>query len=100
MNPNAPQPSSPTLSSARPAVPHRRTRTTSLSSFGVLRKSHSREHSTSSAQSHSFHMSPPEIYDSILEQLRIVHSDPLSTTCATCYSRDLHSIALTARRLY
>ncbi|KAH0555910.1 hypothetical protein GP486_006143 [Trichoglossum hirsutum] len=45
-------------------------------------------------------MLPPEIFEGVLEQLRIVHSDPLSTNCATCYSRDLHSIALSSRSLY
>ncbi|KAI9678880.1 MAG: hypothetical protein M1829_001864 [Trizodia sp. TS-e1964] len=44
-----------------------------------------------------FHSLPQEIYDCIMKQLKILHSDPLSPSCATCYLRDLHSIALTSK---
>jgi len=40
---------------------------------------------------------PQEIYDCILEQLKVLHSNPLSASCATCYLRDLYSLALTSR---
>ncbi|KAI9778906.1 MAG: hypothetical protein M1835_004818 [Candelina submexicana] len=40
---------------------------------------------------------PQEIYDCVLQHLRVVHLDPLSPSCATCYLRDLYSLALTSR---
>ncbi|KAI9808952.1 MAG: hypothetical protein M1827_007127 [Pycnora praestabilis] len=40
---------------------------------------------------------PQEVYDCILYQLRIAHSDPLSPSCATCYLRDLYNLALANR---
>lgn len=40
---------------------------------------------------------PPEIYDCILQQLRVFHEDPASQSCQTCHLRDLCSLALTSR---
>lgn len=40
---------------------------------------------------------PLEIYSCILEQLRMSHSSPPSQSCATCYLRDLYSLALVSR---
>lgn len=40
---------------------------------------------------------PPEIYGCILEQLKVLHSSPTSQSCATCYLRDLYSLALVSR---
>ena len=40
---------------------------------------------------------PPEIYDCILQQLRIYHEDSASQSCQTCYLRDMCSLALTNR---
>ena len=40
---------------------------------------------------------PPEIYECIIQQLRYSHFEPSSQSCATCYARDLYSLALTSR---
>ena len=40
---------------------------------------------------------PQEIYDCILQHLANVHLSVSSTSCATCYMRDLCSLALTSR---
>jgi hypothetical protein len=40
---------------------------------------------------------PQEVYECIFDQLEALHADPLSPSCATCYLRDLHSLALTSR---
>lgn len=40
---------------------------------------------------------PPAIYECILQHLRTVHLSVSSTSCATCYMRDLCSLALTSR---
>lgn len=40
---------------------------------------------------------PLEIYDCILQQLRVLHEDPASQSCQTCHLRDLCSLALTSR---
>ena len=40
---------------------------------------------------------PPSIYDCILQQLKILHNEQYMQSCATCYQRDLHSLALTSR---
>ena len=40
---------------------------------------------------------PTEIYDCILQQLRVVHTRPNTESCATCYTRDLCNLALTSR---
>ncbi|KAL9114022.1 MAG: hypothetical protein Q9227_001793 [Pyrenula ochraceoflavens] len=40
---------------------------------------------------------PNEIFDCIVAQLQVLHSDRLSPGCATCYMRDLNSLALTSR---
>ena len=40
---------------------------------------------------------PTEIYDCILQQLRVVHMRPNTQSCATCYTRDLYNLALTSR---
>lgn len=40
---------------------------------------------------------PPEVFDCIMAQLQMVHSDRLSPSCATCYMRDLTSLALTSK---
>ena len=40
---------------------------------------------------------PPEIYDCILQQLRMSHEDFTSQSCQTCHLRDLCSLALTSR---
>ncbi|KAI9734673.1 MAG: hypothetical protein M1834_002274 [Cirrosporium novae-zelandiae] len=45
----------------------------------------------------AFKLLPQEIYDCILRQIEILHSDPSSPSCATCYMRDLCSLALTSR---
>ena len=59
---------------------------------------------SSQSQSHSktpprpiFQGLPPEIYDCVIQQLRVVHEDPASQSCQTCYLRDLCSLALTSR---
>lgn len=44
-----------------------------------------------------FQSLPPEIYDCILQQLRVFHEDPASQSCQTCHLRDLCSLALTSR---
>lgn len=44
-----------------------------------------------------FRRLPPEIYECILEQLNVLHSNPSSQSCATCYLRDLYNLALTSR---
>ena len=40
---------------------------------------------------------PPEVYDCILQQLRVLHEDPASQSCQTCHLRDLCSLALSSR---
>ena len=40
---------------------------------------------------------PQEIYECILQHLATVHLSVSSTSCATCYMRDLCSLALTSR---
>lgn len=40
---------------------------------------------------------PPEVYDCILQQLRILHETPESQSCQTCHLRDLCSLSLTNR---
>ena len=40
---------------------------------------------------------PPEVYDCILQQLRVFHEDPWSQSCQTCYMRDLCSLSMTSR---
>jgi hypothetical protein len=40
---------------------------------------------------------PQEVYDCIFDRLQDLHADPLSPSCATCYMRDLYSLALTSR---
>ncbi len=40
---------------------------------------------------------PPEVYDCILQQLRIFHEDPRSLSCQTCHMRDLCSLSMTNR---
>ena len=40
---------------------------------------------------------PSEIYDCIIQQLRVLHEDPASQSCQTCHLRDLCSLALTSR---
>ncbi len=44
-----------------------------------------------------FRALPPEVYDCILLQLRVVHETPGSQSCQTCYLRDLCSLSLTSR---
>lgn len=53
-------------------------------------------HSKMSHQS-VFQGLPPEVYDCILQQLRVLHEDPASQSCQTCHLRDLCSLALTSR---
>ncbi len=40
---------------------------------------------------------PPEVYDCILQQLRVFHEDPRSQSCQTCHMRDLCSLSMTSR---
>lgn len=40
---------------------------------------------------------PPEVYDCILQQLRILHEAPEARSCQTCLLRDLCSLSLTSR---
>lgn len=40
---------------------------------------------------------PVEIYDCILQQLRMMHDQPYLQSCATCHARDLCHLALTSR---
>ena len=40
---------------------------------------------------------PLEIYECILQQLRIVHEGSYLQSCATCYMRDLYNLALVSR---
>lgn len=40
---------------------------------------------------------PPEVYDCILQQLRVLHETPESQSCQTCHVRDLCSLSLTSR---
>ena len=40
---------------------------------------------------------PPEVYDCILDHLKIIHEVPISQGCQTCHLRDLYSLALTSR---
>lgn len=40
---------------------------------------------------------PPEVYDCILQQLRVSHEDPWLQSCQTCYMRDLCSLSMTSR---
>lgn len=51
----------------------------------------------SSDRGSMFKRLPQEVYDCILEQLRELHSDKLSPSCATCYMRDLVALQLTSR---
>lgn len=44
-----------------------------------------------------FRRLPQAIYDCILQHLRTAHLTVSSTSCATCYMRDLCSLALTSR---
>ena len=44
-----------------------------------------------------FNRLPQEIYDCILQQLGTIHSSTSTISCATCYLRDLCSLALTSR---
>lgn len=46
---------------------------------------------------HIFETLPPEIYDTILRQLRTVHENPVLGSCQTCYLRDLCALSLTSR---
>lgn len=45
----------------------------------------------------NFKALPPEVYDCILRQLRVLHETPDSQSCQTCYLRDLCSLSLTSR---
>ncbi len=40
---------------------------------------------------------PLEVYDCILQQLRVLHETPESQSCQTCHLRDLCSLSLTSR---
>ncbi|KZF19749.1 hypothetical protein L228DRAFT_285686 [Xylona heveae TC161] len=40
---------------------------------------------------------PPEVYERILAQLKVLHLGTSSSTCSTCYLRDLYSLSLTSR---
>ena len=40
---------------------------------------------------------PQEVMDCVIEQLKVVHRDPLLASCATCYQRDLHSMCMTSK---
>lgn len=40
---------------------------------------------------------PPEVYDCILQQLRILHEAPEARSCQTCHLQDLCSLSLTSR---
>lgn len=40
---------------------------------------------------------PPEIFDTILDQLEFLHTSPGQSGCLTCYQRDLHALSLTCR---
>lgn len=40
---------------------------------------------------------PPAIYECIFQHLRTIHLSVSSTSCVTCYMRDLCSLALTSR---
>lgn len=45
----------------------------------------------------NFKALPPEVYDCILQQLRVLHESPDSQSCQTCYLRDLCCLSLTSR---
>jgi hypothetical protein len=44
-----------------------------------------------------FRKLPSEIYECILQQLKIIHLDRHLQSCSVCYLRDLYSLALTSR---
>ncbi|KAI9843542.1 MAG: hypothetical protein M1838_002595 [Thelocarpon superellum] len=46
---------------------------------------------------HAVDRLPQEVLDNVIEQLKVVHADPLLASCTTCYLRDLHSMCMISK---
>ena len=73
--------------------------TSTGSRMGSRRSSFSAQQKSRSTQPPPpvFKRLPLEIYECILQQLKVVHSEQYIQSCATCYLRDLYNLALTSR---
>ena len=72
---------------------------TTATSMGSRRSSFSTQLKARSTQPLApvFKRLPAPVYECILQQLKVLHNEPYMQSCATCYLRDLHSLALTSR---